>query len=140
MKETPLIRVREIMTQSVHLIDAVAPVRQAMATMHERGVSSLVIPRRDENDEFAVVTITDIAEKVVGENRSLDRTDVYEVMSKPALAIDAAMDIRYAVRLLNNFELSRALVVDHDRNLIGIVTVRDMVLAYVHHEEGGVEA
>ncbi len=140
MKETPLIRVREIMTQSVHLIDAVAPVRQAMVTMHERGVSSLVIPRRDENDEFAVVTITDIAEKVVGENRSLDRTDVYEVMSKPALAIDAAMDIRYAVRLLNNFELSRALVVDHDRNLIGIVTVRDMVLAYVHHEEGGVEA
>jgi len=35
---------------------------------------------------------------------------------------------------------SRGLVVDHDRKLVGLVTLRDMVLAYVHQDEGGVEA
>ncbi len=140
MNDIPLIKVRDIMSTSVHLIDAVATVRQAMATMHEKGVSSLVITRRNENDEYAVVTITDVADKVIAENRSLDRTDVWEIMRKPALAVASEMDIRYAVRLLNRFGLSRALVVDHDRNLAGIVTVRDMVLAYVHYQEGGVEA
>ncbi len=140
MTEIPLIRVRELMTTSVFMIEAVAPVRQALAKMHEKGVSSLVIDKRAEHDEYAVVTITDIAAKVIAENKSLDRTDVWEVMRKPALAVDSEMDIRYAVRLLDRFGLSRALVVDHDRNLAGIITVRDMVLAYVHHEEGGVEA
>ena len=140
MSDIPLIKVRDVMTTSVFMIDAVATVRWAMAIMHEKGVSSLVISRRDENDEYAVVTITDIADKVIAGNHSLDRTDVWEIMRKPALGVDSEMDIRYAVRLLNRFDISRALVVDHDRKLAGIVTVRDMVLAYVHHDEGGVEA
>ncbi|MDP6690907.1 MAG: CBS domain-containing protein, partial [Alphaproteobacteria bacterium] len=73
-------------------------------------------------------------------NHSPDRVDVYEIMSKPALTLDIAMDIRYAVRLLGNFGLSRGLVVDHDRKLVGIVSMRDMVLAYVEHEAKTVEA
>ena len=40
------------------------------------------------------------------------------------------MNIKYAVRLLVRFSLSRAIVVDHDRNPVGIVTLRDMVLGY----------
>ena len=42
------------------------------------------------------------------------------------------MDIRYAVRLLARFRLSRAVVIDHDRMPIGIVTLRDMVLHERH--------
>jgi CBS domain-containing protein len=61
-------------------------------------------------------------------------------MSKPALTLDIAMDIRYAVRMLGDFGLSRGLVTDHERKLVGIVTLRDMVLAYVEHEAKTVEA
>ena len=35
---------------------------------------------------------------------------------------------RYAVRLLVRFDISRAVVVDRDRNPLGIVTMRDLVL------------
>jgi CBS domain-containing protein len=38
------------------------------------------------------------------------------------------MNVVYAVRLLVRFKLTRALVIDHDRNPLGIVTLRDMVL------------
>jgi len=41
------------------------------------------------------------------------------------------MNIRYAVRLLARFGLSRALVVDADRAPVGIATLRDMVLRHV---------
>jgi CBS domain-containing protein len=43
------------------------------------------------------------------------------------------MRTEYAVRLLVRFKLSRALVVDHSRTPVGIVTLRDMVLR--HHSE-----
>ncbi|MDP6831327.1 MAG: CBS domain-containing protein [Alphaproteobacteria bacterium] len=128
------------MRTEVHTIDPMTPVRDAMRVMAEHGVSSLVIERRDEQDELGLVVVSDIATKVIALNHSPDRVDVYEIMSKPALTLDIAMDIRYAVRLLGNFGLSRGLVVDHDRKLVGIVSMRDMVLAYVEHEAKTVEA
>ncbi|MDP6874168.1 MAG: CBS domain-containing protein [Alphaproteobacteria bacterium] len=140
MKSIPHIKVGEVMRTEVHTIDPMTPVRDAMRVMAEHGVSSLVIERRDEQDELGLVVVSDIATKVIALNHSPDRVDVYEIMSKPALTLDIAMDIRYAVRLLGNFGLSRGLVVDHDRKLVGIVSMRDMVLAYVEHEAKTVEA
>ena len=98
--------------------------------MRNNSISSLVIDRRDERDEFGLVVVSDIAEKVIAQGRSLARTNVYEIMSKPVLTVDGAMDIKYALRLLGRFGLSRALVTD-DGALVGIVTMRDMVFRYL---------
>ncbi len=130
MKDEPHIKVEEVMTRTVKTIDSMATVREAMAAMAAAGVSSLVIERRDERDEFGLLGIADIAAEVVAANRSLDRVNVYEIMTKPVVTLDAEMDIKYGVRLLVRVGLSRGLVVDHERNLVGIATLRDMVLAY----------
>ena len=50
-------------------------------------------------------------------------------MSKPVLTVDASMEIKYGIRLLANFGLSRSLVVDHNE-AVGFVTLRDMVFRY----------
>jgi predicted transcriptional regulator len=130
MKDEPHIKVEEVMTRTVKTIDSMATVREAMAGMAAAGVSSLVIERRDERDEFGLLGIADIAAEVVAADRSLDRVNVYEIMTKPVVTLDAEMDIKYGIRLLVRVGLSRGLVVDHDRNLVGIATLRDMVLAY----------
>ena len=140
MTTIPHVQVSQVMKTSVHKVDPMVPVRKAMALMHELGVSSLVIERRDETDELGLLTVKDIAREVIAKGHSLDRVDVYQVMVKPVLTVPIEMDIRYAVRLLSRFGASRGLVVDHDRNLVGIVTLRDMVLAYANTDEGVVEA
>ena len=87
--------------------------------------------RRDEDDEPGLITVSDVARNVIAENRALDRVNVYEVMSKPVLNLPSGMQARYAVRLLVRFGISRAVVVDHDRNPVGIATLRDLVLGNV---------
>ena len=72
-----------------------------------------------------------IASKVIAENRAPERVNVYEVMSKPVLTLPSEMQARYAVRLLARFGVSRAVVVDHDRNPVGLATMRDLVLGHV---------
>lgn len=124
-----VLTVSQVMARNIEYADPMASVREAMKHMRDRNVSSLVIPRRDPGDELAIVDIFDIGREVIARNRSIDRVDVYEVMIKPALNVPAEMDIKYAVRMLVRFGQSRAVVVDHDRNLVGIVTLRDMVLA-----------
>jgi len=124
------LRVRDAMTTSLRTIEAMATVADAIRTMREAQVSSLVVKRRDDADEFALLVIADIAREVIAKNRSAERVNVYEVMSKPVLTVPADMQVKYAVRLLDRFGLSRALVVDERREPVGIVTLRDMVLSY----------
>jgi CBS domain-containing protein len=123
-------KVSEAMTASVHTIDAMATVKDAIQAMREHGVSSLAVERRDEHDEFGLLVIADIARDVIAVNRAAERVNVYEIMSKPVVSLPADMSIKYAVRLLVRFELSRALVIDAAREPVGIVTLRDMVLRY----------
>lgn len=136
MKDEPHIKVSEVMTGAVRTIDSMATAREAMAAMREAGVSSLVIARRDEKDEFGLLGIRDLAEHVMAANRSPDRVNVYEIMRKPVVTLDAEMDIKYAIRLLVRLGISRGLVVDHERRLVGIATLRDMVLSYAEAGAG----
>ena len=124
------ITVSEAMTASVRTIDATATVKDAIQMMREHALSSLAVERRDEHDEYGLLVIADIAREVIAKNRSAERVNVYEIMSKPVLNLPADMKIKYAVRLLVRFDLSRALVVDSGRRPVGIVTLRDMVLCY----------
>lgn len=130
MKQEPYIKVAEVMTRDLQTIDSMATVREAMEKMSRERVSSLVVERRDENDEYGMIVVTDIAREVVAANLSFDRVQVYEIMSKPVVYVDPGMDLRYAIRLLVRFGLSRALVLGSDRQMQGMVTLRDMVLRY----------
>jgi CBS domain-containing protein len=129
----------EVMTPSVQTIDGLASVQEAIDLMREHGISSLVIDRRHDGDEYGLLVVTDIATKLIGLDRSPERTNVYEIMSKPVLAVDRDMDIKYAIRLLARFGVSRALVTDHG-TLVGMITLRDLVLRYMPRgAEGQVE-
>ena len=94
------IRVGDMMAAEVHSIDGLATVADAMAMMRQLGVSSLVVNRRDDNDEVGLILVSDIARHVVAPDRSPDRVNVYEIMSKPVWTLPPNMLARYAVRLL----------------------------------------
>ena len=124
-------RVRDVMATDLHSIDGLANIDEAMRLMREQGVSSLIVTRRDSDDEVGLLEVAAVAANVVARNRAPDRVSVYEAMAKPVLTLSPDMLARYAVRLLVNLGLTRAVVVDEDRNAVGMVTLRDLVLADV---------
>ncbi len=124
----PAIRVSDIMGTEVHAIDGLATVAEAMALMKRLQISSLVVNRRHDDDEPGLITVSDLAREVVARDRAPERVNVYEVMAKPALTVRSGMLARYAVRLLVQFHVSRALVVDDAGTPRGLVTLRDLVL------------
>ena len=131
MSEKRIIRVGDLMGSRLYTIDRLATVAEAMALMKRHGVSSLAVDRRDDDDEFGLLVVADIAREVIARNRAPERVNVYEIMSKPVLTLPSAMLARYAVRLLVRFEISRAVVVDYERTPLGMVTLRDLVLSHV---------
>ena len=128
MSEKPEARVEGAMITDLYSIDGLATVGEAMRMMKQHHVSSLVVERRDGDDEVGLVEVADIAKEVIGKNRAPDRVSVYEVMTKPVVTLPPGMRARYAVRLLARLGLSRAVVVDEARNAVGMATLRDLVL------------
>lgn len=126
--------VRDVMTPMPVPIDGLATVREALDRMRANQVRSLVIQRRRPGDEYGIVVVSDIANKVIARNRSPDRVNVYEIMSKPVLTVNADMEIKYAIRLLGRFGLSRGVVIDRNE-AVGFVTLTDMVFRFYEHEE-----
>lgn len=133
--DSRIVRVADVMQTSLHMVDGLESVQSAIEKMQSLRISSLVIERRNEHDEYGVVTVRDIAAKVISVNRSTQRTSVYEIMTKPALTLSADMSVKYAVRLLSRLGVGRALVSGAD-GLVGLVTLRDLVLGHVEPGEG----
>ena len=123
-------RVNEVMVTTLHAIDGLATVDEALRAMRRHGVSSLVVTRRGADDEVGLLEVSGIAD-LVAAGRPIARTNVYEAMTKPVVTLPPNMLVRYAVRLLRQLGLSRAVVVDEKRDAVGMVTLRDLVLALV---------
>ena len=122
--------VREAMTPDAVVVDGLTTVSEGLVMMRDRNISSLIVERRNEQDEYGIVLVMDVAREVVNSNRVPARTHLYEVMTKPAPSLDGEMNVRYAIRLMQRLGLTHALVVE-GRRLIGIVTLRDLVVRYI---------
>ncbi len=124
------ISVRDVMTPHLETIEGMATVAEAIRIMKEKHYGALIINKRDEGDEYGFVTVQEIAQQVIEKDLSPERVNVYEIMKKPVLTVHGDMNIRYAIRLLDQVNQLRALVIE-DGKAAGIITMYDMVIHYM---------
>lgn len=133
-----LIRVREVMSHKFELVERLMTVTEGLAKMKRLGAKALLVDKRDPDDEYGIVLLSDIARHVLARDRAPERVNIYEIMSKPVVSVDPEMDIRYCARLFERFGLAYAPVIACGE-LVGIVSYEDMVLeglsAFIEHEE-----
>jgi len=124
------IQTRDVMVPQLDTIEGMATVAEAISIMKEKRHGALIVNKRDESDEYGFVTVQEIAREVIEKNLSPDRVNIYEIMKKPVLTVHADMNIRYAIRLLDQVNQQRALVIEHGK-AVGIITMYDMVVHYM---------
>ena len=120
-------RVRDCMKPQVTEVDGRIDVLSALKIMKRDNVTSLIVKRRDENDEYGMVLFSDIAKQVIGKDRAPERVNVYEIMAKPVMTVSPNMHIRYCARLFENFGIGHA-PVEEDGKIIGMVSYYRLVL------------
>jgi predicted transcriptional regulator len=115
------------MKTEVTEVDGRLDVLSAMKVMKKVGATSLIVKRRDESDEYGLLLFSDIAKKVIGENRAPERVNVYEIMAKPVVTVRPDMHIRYCARLFETFGIGHA-PVEENGKIIGMVSYYRLVL------------
>ena len=127
MNDIRRIAVKDVMKREFAMIDGTATIYEALMLMKQHRTSVLVVDRRSADDEYSLLLVADIARKVLAKDRSCKRTNVYEVMIKPAVYVEPDMDIRYCSRLFARFGLVRALVMEN-KQVLGTISPNSLVL------------
>ena len=127
MSRHRVVRVRDVMKHQFDMVEGMITVNDALRMMKHVETKCLIVDKRHDDDEFGIVLISDIARHVLAKDRAPERVNVYEIMSKPVISVDPAMDIRHCARLFDRFGLGRAPVVENGK-VVGIVSYTDMVL------------
>ncbi|MDX1480090.1 MAG: CBS domain-containing protein [Woeseiaceae bacterium] len=127
MSEPEWVPVRKVMRTQVAFVDGRIDILEALKVMKREKVTSLIVKKRRENDEYGMLLFSDIAKQVIARNRAPERVNVYEIMAKPVISVRPDMDIRYCARLFGNFGISHAPVIENNE-VIGVVSYYLLVL------------
>ena len=127
MSDSDWIPVKQVMRTEVPFVDGRMTVLEALRVMKQKKVTSLIVEKRFERDEWGMVLFSDIAKQVIAKDRAPERVNVYEIMAKPVISVRPAMDIRYCARLFARFGISHAPVVEEDK-VVGVVSYYLLVL------------
>ena len=122
-----IIRISEVMKTEVDIVHGMMTVAEALKSIKYPDTRTMIVDKRHEDDEYGVVMLRDIALMVMAPNKSPNRINIYEIMSKPVMSVNSNMDIRYCAKLLDRFGLSRAPVIDNGK-IVGLVSYSDIVL------------
>ena len=127
MNDRKVMTVREVMSTDVHWIDGMRTVAEALREMLSVKTSVLMVKKSHDYDEWGMILVSHIARQVLSKERAPERINVYEIMQKPVIKVEAEMDIRYCAGLFANHSLTRAPVVENGE-VIGMVSPVNLVL------------
>ncbi|MGH7236277.1 MAG: CBS domain-containing protein [Nitrospiraceae bacterium] len=106
-------------------VDRDSDVRNAATLMRDHGIGSLIVTRGKEF--IGIVTDTDMVRRVVALGVDAAKTSVEQIMSAPIVMIDENKTLLDANNLMAR-EHIRHLGVSRDNRLVGMISVRDLVV------------
>ena len=127
MSSPEYIPVSKVMRKDVTMVDGRVDILEALKIMKRVAATCLIVQKRDDIDEYGMLLFSDIAKEVIAKNRAPERVNVYEIMTKPVVAVRPEMDIRYCARLFERVGISHAPVVENEE-IVGIVSYYLLVL------------
>lgn len=120
-------RIKEIMTAGVECIHRDATLEEAARRMRDLDVGPL--PVLGDNDQLAgIVTDRDIAVRGVAEGKDPRTVRVHDVMTPGIVYCFEDQDVSEAVRLMEEHQIRRLVVLDRDQRLVGIVSLGDLAV------------
>ncbi len=120
-------KVRDVMHRQVISIPRKATLREAQKILRDNRISGL--PVSENGRLYGIVSVNDIIKGLDG--GWMDETCEAH-MAKNLVVLEAGMPISFALRYFNNYTYGRFPVLDSNRQLVGIVSQRDVMRALLY--------
>lgn len=121
-----ILKAKDAMDTELNYIDGMATAVEAAEMMRARNTDTLLVHKRHDDDAIGIVSVQDLITRVSLEERRPMTVNVYEIMTKPVIAVPASMDVRYAIRLMVRAKIRRA-PVEENGEYIGILSLSSLI-------------
>ena len=119
--------INEVMTRDVKIASPSDSVQQAAQLMEQEDFGSLPV---DENDRLVgMLSDRDIAIRAVAQGLSPTECTVGDVMSSEVKYVFDDESIEDAAKMMGKLQVRRLPVLNHDKRLVGIVSLGDLSLS-----------
>ncbi len=117
-------KVKELMSTNVEYTTPETTTKEAAHIMHEHHIG--VLPVMENDQLVGIITDRDICCKVIATGRGAGWTKVEEIMSKDISTCFDDQNIGDATNIMINKHIRRLAVVNHDNNMVGLLSVDDL--------------
>ena len=124
--------VASIMTRQPKSVGPTTSVVSAAKTMNSARVGSLFVKKGKKL--VGIVTDTDIVRRAVSSGKPLGKLTVEKIMTAPIRTIDASRPVDDAQDMMGDYSI-RHLGVTRNGEIIGVVSVRDLLLHYKRYAQ-----
>jgi CBS domain-containing protein len=125
-KKEEAMKVSEVMTRDVQLIEATQTIRDAAKLMAEMDAG--IMPVREGDRLVGMITDRDITVRAVAEGKGPD-TSIREVMTEDVKYCYEDDDTQDAARNMADIQVRRLPVLTRDKRLVGIISLGDMAVS-----------
>lgn len=127
-------QINEIMSRDVQILEPNTSIRDCARAMRDQDIGALPV---GENDRLlGMVTDRDIVTRCVADGK-LDNSTVRDAMSDQVLYCYDDDDIENVARNMSEQQVRRLPVVNHDKRLVGIVSLADIARNSQSRSPGG---
>ncbi len=116
-----------LMHTEIEQISPKSNLREAARQMRDKGVGSLVVSEGDE--KIGIVSDVDFVRKAMAEGLNPDTTPIETIMSQPIITIDIDQTAQEANDCMAENGIRHLVVID-GKKVVGILSIRDLVLYY----------
>jgi CBS domain-containing protein len=120
-------QIKELMSKEVEVIDSDSTLQEAAEIMKQYDVGAL--PVWDGAELIGVITDRDIVVRAIAEGRDPKNTIVTEAMTGEVVYCFEDQDVQEASKLMEDRQIRRLVVLDSDRNVVGILSLGDIALS-----------
>ena len=128
-------QVSSVMTRNVECMDPHDSLCMAARKMRDLNVGPM--PVCENGRVIGIVTDRDIAIRAVAEERDPQMTSVSEIMSTNICSCFEDQEISEAATLMEDRQIRRLIVLDHNNELAGIVSLGDLAVKTGDDEQSG---
>lgn len=119
-------KISEIMTSNFEMIDSTSSLTDAAREMKSLDVGAL--PVREGTRLIGIITDRDIVIRALAQGRDPNATQVKDIISSEVVYCYEEDSVEDAVRLMEEHQIRRLVVCDHDRTPVGIVSLGDIAV------------
>ena len=120
-------KVRDVMKRQVIVVPRSATLREAQAVLRDNRISG--VPVSEGGRLYGIVSVNDI---IKGLDGGWMDDPCEDHMATNLVVLEAGMPLAFALRYFNNYTYGRFPVLDSNRQLVGIISQRDVMRALLY--------